>query len=138
VDATRIKEKNDGYVLNIETRVWTQVVLKGRTPDPRSFHTCTRVGGGVLLFGGMSLNNSHFCDMHMLTYIGEKEEGKLAWLQPAVVGTAPSARGFHTSTQVGEAIYVFGGSSAFDTELMCVTKFSNELYCLELSEKLDQ
>lgn len=126
--------RNDSFVLNLETMTWSMMNPLGRAPDARSFHTCTRVNGGVLVFGGMGANNSHFQDLHVLSHVGPEQ--KLSWIQPSLSGTEhPTARGFHTATPVGTSVYIFGGSSGFDSELMCVTRFSNDLFKLDLADK---
>lgn len=47
----------------------------------------------------------------------------------------PTARGFHSATATGSSVYFFGGSSGFSAELMCVTRFSNDLFKLDLVDK---
>ena len=37
----------------------------GRQPEPRSFHTITAVGNRVVVFGGRSLEDCHFNDLHI-------------------------------------------------------------------------
>jgi hypothetical protein len=36
---------------------------------------------------------------------------------------------------VDNSVYIFGGSSGFDPEYSCVTRFSNDLFKLDLAEK---
>jgi hypothetical protein len=69
----------------LATSEWTTLNPRGRAPDPRSFHTATRIAGGVLVFGGMSVNNSHFSDVHVLTHFG-MDDKPLSWLQPSGTG----------------------------------------------------
>lgn len=44
---------------------WISKPTSGRQPEPRSFHTCTAVGNRVVVFGGRSLENAHFDDLHI-------------------------------------------------------------------------
>ena len=44
---------------------WISPPTTGRQPEPRSFHTCTAVGNRVVVFGGRSLENAHFDDLHI-------------------------------------------------------------------------
>ena len=44
---------------------WIQRPTTGRQPEPRSFHTITAVGNRVVVFGGRSLEDSHFSDLHI-------------------------------------------------------------------------
>ena len=44
---------------------WISTPTTGRQPEPCSFHTCTAVGNRVVVFGGRSLENAHFDDLHI-------------------------------------------------------------------------
>ena len=44
---------------------WISKPTSGRQPEPRSFHTCTAVANRVVVFGGRSLENAHFDDLHI-------------------------------------------------------------------------
>ena len=50
------------------------------------------------------------------------------WLQPAVEGPIPTARGCHSSVVAGGQLVIFGGTSDFNTETMQCDRFYNDIY----------
>lgn len=62
---TTLKQNKNLLQLILETMEWISTQTTGRQPEPRSFHTCTVVGNRVVVFGGRSLENAHFDDVHI-------------------------------------------------------------------------
>ncbi|KAL5004200.1 hypothetical protein ScPMuIL_017656 [Solemya velum] len=59
--------QNDLHIFNIDTKKWnTELSVRGRQPEPRSFHTATSVGNRVVVMGGRAIDNNHFADLHLL------------------------------------------------------------------------
>ena len=49
-----------------ETRKWeTDLAVKGRRPEPRSFHSVTAVENRVVVMGGRGNEDQHFADFHV-------------------------------------------------------------------------
>ena len=52
--------------LHAETKKWMkELVVVGRQPQPRSFHSCTAVGSRVVVIGGRGSSDQHFQDFHV-------------------------------------------------------------------------
>lgn len=109
---------------------WISKPTTGRQPEPRSFHTCTAVGNRVVVFGGRSLENAHFDDVHI--FDTETNE----WLQPSTSGNKPSGRGVHTATLVGDQFVLYGGSSDFDGKAMQCQEYYGDVHLIAKEQLL--
>ncbi|KAJ7515500.1 hypothetical protein O6H91_22G015900 [Diphasiastrum complanatum] len=95
---------------------WRRVMLEGKTtsrtrggaigPGKRWGHTCNAVEDGRLIyvFGGYGKYDCQTKDVHVFDAVKE------TWSKPVLKGTPPSPRNSHTSTTVGDRIFVFGGT----------------------------
>ncbi|XP_046358881.2 rab9 effector protein with kelch motifs-like [Haliotis rufescens] len=113
--------QNDLHVFNVDTRKWaTDLQVKGRQPEPRSFHTAFSVGKRAVIMGGRGTGNQHFADIHI--FDTETRE----WLQPTCEGELPEARGQHSVAVAGDKLIVFGGSGKYSDETMqCQSHFTD-------------
>ncbi|CAH1796061.1 unnamed protein product [Owenia fusiformis] len=123
--------RNDLHIFNTETMKWeTELQVKGRQPEPRSFHTCTAVNHRMVVMGGRSIDNQHFADFHILDT--ETKE----WLQPSMTGPLPSGRGLHSATRVGDYFVMFGGSANFNQETNECRQYFNDVYYVKTEDIL--
>ena len=58
----------------------------------------------------------------------------MQWLQPAVQGTRPAARGVHSATVVGDQLVVFGGSAEFNPGMNQCLKYFNDVHTVPTSK----
>ncbi|XP_069785153.1 kelch domain-containing protein 3 [Narcine bancroftii] len=100
-------EPSDGlFIFSTVSLTWTPVKTVGPVPAPRYSHASAPVGGLLYLFGGGTMNNFYYKDIHVLDTV------TLTWRQCEIKGEGPHGRGFHTFTSHhNKDIYVFGGSS---------------------------
>ncbi|KAL1500249.1 hypothetical protein AB1Y20_012917 [Prymnesium parvum] len=86
---------------------WTRPQTTGTTPSPREGHTASIVGETMVVFGGAGLDTDdtsiNLSDVHML------DTCTFTWSQPAMHGSIPQERRYHTASVVGDKIYIFGG-----------------------------
>lgn len=112
---------NDLYVLDTATNTWGQPPITGVPPSPRSGHSVTAIGHRLFVFGGGKWSGgkwkAKFNDLYCLDTIDMK------WYRPEVSGQIPSGRTYHTATDVGLKLFVFGGGSN--------NGFLNDLFCLD-------
>ncbi|XP_078069992.1 uncharacterized protein LOC144494663 [Mustelus asterias] len=82
--------------------------------DSRYTHTFATVGELLYLFGGSTVENLYYKDIHVLDTADKYHSivsVSLTWSQCEVKGEGPSGRGCHTFTSHHDKdIYVFGGS----------------------------
>ncbi|KAF5300380.1 hypothetical protein FQR65_LT01001 [Abscondita terminalis] len=100
---------NDLYALDIRSFPvqWEIPVTHGPTPPPRESHTgvayVDKAQGKsyLVVYGGMS-----GCRLGDLWFLNTDT---LTWSKPQVSGIMPLPRSLHTSTLIGNKMYVFGG-----------------------------
>ncbi|KAH1201500.1 Rab9 effector protein with kelch motifs [Glycine max] len=82
----------------------------GGGPGKRWGHTCNAVKGGrlVYVFGGYGKDNCQTNQVHVFDTV------KQTWSQPALKGSPPTPRDSHTSTAVGDNLFVFGGTDGMN------------------------
>lgn len=83
------------------------VVHGGGGPGKRWGHTCNAVAGGRLLyvFGGFGDDNKHTNKVHVFDTVNR------IWSEPVMKGALPSPRDSHSCTNVGDKLFVFGGTN---------------------------
>lgn len=112
---------NDLYVLDTATATWGQPPISGVPPSPRSGHSVTAIGHRLFVFGGGKWSGgkwkAKFNDLYCL------DTDDMKWYRPEVSGQIPSGRTYHTATDVGLKLFVFGGGSNHG--------FLNDLFCLD-------
>ncbi|KAE8711821.1 rhomboid protein 1 [Hibiscus syriacus] len=79
-------------------------------PGKRWGHTCNTIKGGRFLyvFGGYGKDNCQTNQVHVF------DTTKQTWNQLATKGTPPTPRDSHSSTTVGENLFVFGGTDGMN------------------------
>ena len=60
----------------------------------------------------------------------------MQWLQPAVQGAIPEARGVHTATVVGDQLVLFGGSAEFNPGMNQCLKYFNDLHFMSTGRRV--
>lgn len=100
---------NDLYTLDIRTAPvqWEIPMTNGPSPPPRESHTGVAYSDKVkgksflVIYGGMS-----GCRLGDLWFL---ETETFTWSKPQVSGVIPLPRSLHTSTLIGNRMFVFGG-----------------------------
>ncbi|XP_055380924.1 host cell factor 2-like [Condylostylus longicornis] len=102
---------NDLYTLQIRNvegdGVWNIPQTHGDQPSPRESHTGVAYiskkanQNTLVIYGGMS-----GCRLGDLWFLNTET---MTWTQPSTTGIAPLPRSLHTSTIIGNKMYVFGG-----------------------------
>ncbi|XP_017769059.1 PREDICTED: host cell factor 2 [Nicrophorus vespilloides] len=100
---------NDLYALDIRSNPvqWEIPCTNGPCPPARESHTGvayidkTNDKSYLVIYGGMS-----GCRLGDLWFL---ETNTLCWSKPSISGTTPLPRSLHTSTLIGNRMYVFGG-----------------------------
>lgn len=105
--------KNDFFVLDLDTLVWSPITLSRDTscpmPGPRAMSSLTFVGGKMVLFGGTYCSSNGTCVQ--LNDVHQFDMFKLEFQTKEASGVLPPARYGHTSTLVGSKMLVFGGAA---------------------------
>ncbi|XP_069142233.1 host cell factor 1-like [Argopecten irradians] len=102
---------NDLYVLELKPNSfalsWDLPVTIGQPPPPRESHTCVGYAEKdgkrprLIIYGGMS--GCRLGDLWQL------DIDTYTWTKPVVQGVAPLPRSLHSSTVIGNRMFVFGG-----------------------------
>ncbi|KAK9267024.1 hypothetical protein L1049_027495 [Liquidambar formosana] len=95
--------------LQIHTRLsqeGAQEMAEISGPGKRWGHTCNAIRGGKLLyvFGGYGKDNCQTNQVHVF------DTAKQTWSEPVIKGTPPTPRDSHSCTNVGDNLFVFGGT----------------------------
>ncbi|KAK3096994.1 hypothetical protein FSP39_005475, partial [Pinctada imbricata] len=123
--------QNDIHIFDTVSRKWkTDLVMKGKPPTPRSFHTTTAVGKRVVIIGGRGQDDQHLSDFEIFDL--ETQE----WLQPKVTGDVPSGRGQHSVAVVGDCLILHGGTSNFNKEIMQCQEFHSDTYYINSVDEI--
>jgi len=114
------KALNDIYVLDTDKLHWDTYKTSGNVPNPRGYHSTSLIGADkVWVFGG-SDGSEVFSDMSIL------DAATGAWTRKKLNSPKPCFA--HSSTTVGNQLYVFGGNN---------TEYSNELKIITLDNRID-
>ena len=108
-----LEPRQDLYVFDTHTLAWSVPGAAGTPPSARSYHAMALMEESIFLFGGSDAQSQPLGDLHVLAVATDA----LAWTQPSMLGTAPSARKGHTLTKSGAYLYLFGGKGAGDALL---------------------
>jgi serine/threonine protein kinase/N-acetylneuraminic acid mutarotase len=117
---------NELYSFDTETRVWEKKVpnQRGCKPPVLSRHTAAAHGKKIYFFGGQNLENPFLND----TYSVDVET--LSWQRLNTTGNIPSIRVSHTSSVVGNKMYVIGG---YFFKSITHQNAYNDVFCLDLA-----
>ncbi|XP_030532409.1 rab9 effector protein with kelch motifs-like [Rhodamnia argentea] len=79
-------------------------------PGKRWGHTCNTIKGGRFLyvFGGYGKDNCQTNQVHVFDTVEQ------TWSQPTIEGTPPAPRDSHSCTNVGDNLFVFGGTDGMN------------------------
>jgi N-acetylneuraminic acid mutarotase len=100
----------DPHVLDTETLAWFQPrVALGKSPAPRSYHTTTRVGAALFVFGGQTEKkpgtSGVLGDLPVFDLV------RMCWEKRDARGKQPRARYWHSAALLDGKLFVFGGYS---------------------------
>lgn len=99
----------DPTVLNTETLAWFRPrVAVGKGPPGRAYHTTTRVGTALFVFGGQcsrggDTSTGLLSDMPVFDLV------RMCWETRDVRGTQPRARYWHTAELIEGKLFIIGG-----------------------------
>ncbi|KAM9841463.1 rab9 effector protein with kelch motifs [Aulostomus maculatus] len=99
---------------------WKSVLVNGKPPSPRTYHTSSAcLGDKLYIFSGGETGASPVSDqtLHVFDTVSS------TWCQPETNGRCPPARHGHVIAAVCSKIYIHGG--------MAGDKFHNDMYCLD-------
>lgn len=83
-----------------------------QTPKARGGHTAVLVEKNLLIMGGEQHKSSGVFEYFSLNPVVLDTEIH-TWFEPRVaLGKGPTPRAYHTTTRVGSALFIFGGSTA--------------------------
>ena len=99
----------DPVVLDTETLGWhTPRVAIGKGPEPRAYHSTTRVGSSLFVFGGQTQKRPGTSGV--LGDLVAFDMVKMAWGKKEARGKPPRPRYWHAAALVGTKLIVHGGS----------------------------
>ena len=93
------------FTYDTQLGFWAEMAQVSR-PAARSYHTLTRVGDALFLFGGSDDESSPLDDLHTLDLVS------LVWTAVGAAGAPPTPRKGHTASLANDRLYVFGGMGA--------------------------
>lgn len=97
---------NDTHALNVKSKSWKKLELKGKPPEPRTVHAATIVGTTMYIYGGYK----DFAVLQGDLWMAElSRRDALSWSQPQINGRIPAPRILATVNNLNEAIVLFGG-----------------------------
>ena len=98
---------NDVFILEIESKTWTELPTFQHSPVPRNNHASTVLENRLLIHGGH--DGSKWLDDLWALDLSSYPEQQPTWhrLQPS--GQPPAARACHSLSRVGRKIYLLGG-----------------------------
>ena len=99
----------DPVVLDTETLGWyTPRVAIGKGPEPRAYHSTTRVGSSLFVFGGQTQKRPGTSGV--LGDLVAFDMVKMAWGKKEARGKPPRPRYWHAAALVGTKLILHGGS----------------------------
>jgi len=112
------------HVLDTETHTWFEPrVALGKGPTPRAYHTSTRVGSGLYIFGGSTAKKAG--ESGLLGDLVIFNLVSMAWESKDVRGKKPRSRFMHSAELSDGKLFVYGGSdgtkSLSDVNVLDVT-----------------
>lgn len=99
----------DPAVLNTETLAWFRPrVAVGKGPPGRAYHTTTRVGTALFVFGGQCSRGGD-TSTGLLSDLPVFDLVRMCWETRDVRGTQPRARYWHTAELIEGKLFIIGG-----------------------------
>ena len=99
------RRSNETHALNVETKVWTKLEMRGVLPPARTDHQALMCGTKMYIYSGSGQNYEH------LRHIWIAELGNRApfWSRPVNYVHAPYPRSRALFNKLGDVLIVFGG-----------------------------
>ncbi|KAJ6235609.1 rab9 effector protein [Anaeramoeba flamelloides] len=118
------------YRLNLENWEWEVITPEsGDLPPYRFGHTLSAIKNSLFLFGGTN-GKKRFGDLHIYLIDENKWEN-----EPQVFGIQPTNRSGHSSSAIGDLIWIFGGRAEngdYLDDLHCLDTKTNSWYNLQI------
>uniref|UniRef100_A0A182FLQ8 Uncharacterized protein n=1 Tax=Anopheles albimanus TaxID=7167 RepID=A0A182FLQ8_ANOAL len=123
------KYLNDLYILEIKNNLlqWEIPTTFGESPPPRESHTAVswydkkQKKYWLVIYGGMS--GCRLGDLWLL------DTDNMSWTRPRTLGPLPLPRSLHSSTLIGNRMYVFGGWVPLMMDEVKIEKHEKEWKC---------
>jgi len=97
-------------VLNTDTHTWFEPrVALGKGPENRAYHTATRVGTSLFIFGGSAAATKKGAEAERLGDMPIFDLVRMAWETRDVRGRRPKARCMHTAALHEGKLFIAGG-----------------------------
>ena len=114
---------NEIHTLNVDSKKWTELHMKGELPIPRTGHAVTVKGSNMLMYGGYDSASRYLDDLwiaHLPRFAA------CYWTKVKVNGRVPVGRTTSVLNYLGGLVVVFGGYSRHgnvtgDVEIFCET-----------------
>jgi len=122
------KKYNNTYIDIADLQDETVDLVSGQIPPPRDGHSACVIGDNMFIYGGYVESQHRFCsDVYNLNLKTMK------WRIMEARGESPRYRDFHTSTAIGDKIFVFGGRcSPIDMHVPEREFYCNKVVCFDL------
>ena len=97
-------------VLNTETLAWfSPRVAVGKPPPGRAYHSTTRVGTGLFVFGGQCSKGSQGSSTGLMNDMPVFDLVRMCWETRDVRGQQPRPRYWHTAELIEGKLFIIGG-----------------------------
>ncbi|XP_076316196.1 rab9 effector protein with kelch motifs-like isoform X1 [Tachypleus tridentatus] len=113
--------KNDIQVLDLKTRMWETIQVKGCKPSPRTHHSVASTDETFMIFSGGHLGSQPVVDKDVYVF----HLPSYSWNKLSVSSICPPARLGHVMVAMADQLYVHGGTSG--------NTFYDDLHVLDLS-----
>ena len=101
-------------VLDTETHTWFEPrVALGKGPTNRAYHTTTRVGTALFIFGGATAKKAG--ESGLLGDLCIFDLVRMAWETRDVRGKKPRSRSMHSAELAEGKLFIYGGSDGTKT-----------------------
>lgn len=127
---------NQTHALNVESKSWRKLELKGKRPKPRYLHTAAILGTKMYIYGGTNERSAPLDDL----WIAELSQSLAPyWSQPQVNGTIPHARTGGSLNILKGMILLFGGDNRLNELRDFHLYFADSLtWCGESSQSVER
>ena len=102
----RRRESNETFAMNVETKSWKMLDLRGSRPPPRASHAALLHGSCMYIFGGFDITHKYLGDLwiaHLSTW------SVPMWSQPRTYGEIPGPRTQVPLNNFNGQFILFGG-----------------------------
>lgn len=128
-----LKSSSSLLELDVNTKIWREIIPKQSSsagPMARTWHSASRVGNNLYIFGGRNSDLKYFNDLWVFNL------STLSWSKCDTQGSPPSKRAAHSAFVVHDRfIYVFGGRYKNLHKVVTSTGLTHthysDLYCFD-------